>query len=156
MAQTVRTSKLEYARNYDQISDPLYRLALYLLGEVEQAQRLMASLFVEGFSVDACTQFEPAMLKLLWQLAKDCRYVSAEQYCKNLQRAGACNRHDDTCARLLRMLSVMPTIERAALLMIVMLGQTQAQIAWVLELTPDQVLNLNRALCAKARQSIAN
>ena len=153
--QTVRLSKMAYAKRYDQIADRLYRIALYLLGDAHQARRVMASLFVEGFLAQQQTRFELAMLKTLWRLTKESCPVVGDQYCQNLLNAGRSDMKDSEYVRLLQLLGALPLIERAVLLLVVMQGQPIENVALVLELPPDELGSMHISLCARARKTLA-
>ena len=153
--QTVRLSKMAYAKRYDQIADRLYRIALYLLGDAHQARRVMASLFVEGFIAQQQTKFELAMFQTLWRLTKESCPAEGDQYCQNLLNASRFDMKDSEYLRLLELLGDLPLIERAVLLLVVMLGQSIENVALVLELPPEMLDSMHVSLCARVRKTIA-
>lgn len=155
MTQSVQLTKLEYAHNYDIIADELYRLTLYLLGDIKQTRHVMASLFVEGFISQTEQSFEQGMLKKLWKLLAECEPVCGEQYLINLLKTVELSSENEDYGRLFEMLGTMQLIERSVLLLSVLNRQSLKQIAWILDLPQGELSRMNKEICAKVRQTMA-
>lgn len=155
MPQSVKMSKSEYARRYDELADALYRLALYLLGDTAEARYAMAEVFVEGYATCAGQSFEQRMLMVLWQVVKGCEPVCGEAYRRNLLEAVTLPPEDTDSGRLFEILGGMPLLERAVLLLSVLQRQPAEIIAWLLELSQGEASRILKQLCDKVRQSMA-
>lgn len=155
MKQPLRLSKYEYAQSYDRVANELYRLALYLLGDVDQARQVMANLFVKGFVAQKKIPFEQAMLKTLWLLVEDSQPAYAERYFTNLLDASALSSYNEDCIRLFEMLGTMQLVERAVLLLTVVEQQQPDLIAWVLNLPQGELSRMNQALSLRIRKTMA-
>ncbi len=155
MVQSVKMSKSEYARCYDELADALYRLALYLLGDAAEARYAMAEVFVEGYVTLAGQSFEQRMLSVLWQVVKGCEPVCGAGYRRNLMVVVALTPDDTDSARLLEILGEMPLPERAVLLLSVLQRQPVETIAWLLDRPQGEVSRVLKKLCEKVRQTMA-
>lgn len=153
MPQSVKMSKSEYARRYDDLADALYRLALYLLGDAAEARYAMAEVFVEGYCTHAGQCFEQRMFAVLWQIIKDCEPVCGEDYRRNLLATLPCE--DDDSARLFDMLGGMTLIDRAVLLLSVLERQPVDTIAWLINRSQGEVSRALKQLCDQVRRTMA-
>lgn len=155
MLQSVKMSKSEYARRYDDLADALYRLTLYLLGDAAETRYAMAEVFVKGYTSHAGQSFEQRMLAVLWKVIKGYEPVCGDAYRSNLLAAVTLQPGDADSERLFEILGEMPLIERAVLLLSVLQQQPADTIAWLLELPRGEVSRVLKQLCDKVRRTMA-
>ncbi|GEM_PF-1141321 len=155
MPQSVKLSKSEYARRYDDLAEALYRLALYLLGDAAEARYAMAEVFVEGYAAHAGQSFEQRMLATLWQAVKACEPVYGEAYHRNMREAVALPPDDADSVRLFDMLGQMALFERAVLLLSVLQRQPVDTVAWLLDCPTEEVSRALKQLCGQVRRTMA-
>ncbi len=155
MPQSVKLSKAEYARRYDDLAEALYRLALYLLGDAAEARYAMAEVFVEGYATHAGQSFEQRMLATLWQVVKTCEPVRGEAYHRNMLAAVTLPPDDADSVRLFEMLGQMALFERAVLLLSVLQRQPVDTVAWLLGCPSGEVNRTLKQLCNQVRRTMA-
>lgn len=154
MPHSVKLSKSEYARRYDDLAEALYRLALYLLGDAAEARYAMAEVFVEGYATHAGQSFEQRMLAVLWQVVKTYEPVCGETYHSNMLAAVTLSPDDADSTRLFQLLGQMALFERAVLLLSVLQRQPVDTVAWLLGCPSEKVSRALKQLCSQVHRTM--